>query len=192
MKKTLNIALILSILCGFCLTISSCEEEESPNGGNGNPSLAVPADFLPTNEDIDGWDTSGEMIEMQDGPELTDVINGGAEIYIEHGFVEGVHQNYTGTIQGLNKQLTIKIYDMGNSDDCTALFSDSRIIPPVNSPMNFGDEGRLDEGLLFAYNLEFRSGKYYVRLELDKSGVESEALSVIQIFASEVEYNISN
>ncbi|MBC8278096.1 MAG: hypothetical protein H8E46_07685 [FCB group bacterium] len=180
---------ILLALISLLGVISGCDES-----GESTSSLTVPADFLPKQGDIEGWTLGtnpGDLREAADYNSLYAIMNGGAETFINHGFTEGVHQNYYGSISGIQKMLSVLVYDMGDSTGAAELFHDTVIQPPSSSPLDYGDEGRLDEGGLFDYTMDFRQDKYYVELSVNKEGVESEALQVLQLFASEIENNMN-
>ena len=184
--KALNGVLFITLLIiigGLCV---SCDEDDDPSA-----SIVVPSDFLPKDGDIEGWE-KGETREADDYTSLYDIIDGGAEIYIDHGFVEGVHQNYNGSILSNNLTLELIIYDMGDTTGAYDIFHDAYVTPPSHSPQDFGDEGRLNEGLLSVYAIDFRKDKYYVKLSLMKAGIETESLQMLRLFASTVVSNMEN
>ncbi|NQS98539.1 MAG: hypothetical protein HQ591_08800 [candidate division Zixibacteria bacterium] len=184
----INISTIIIIVMSFIfLTIYSCEDSGSSS------TITVPADFLPKQGDIEGWTKgsgTGDYLEASNQSSLYDIIDGGAEVYITHGFLEGVQQLYYGDILGAGQTLTLFITDQGDSTGAYNLFHDAFITPTSHSPLDYGDEGRLNEGLLFDYEIDFRLDEYYVRLTLNKEGMETEALQVLQLFASAVESNM--
>ncbi len=189
-SSALKTLIAITIISNSLILLTSCEKEKNPTG-----SSAVPADFLPKNDDIQGWnkgDGQDDYREATDYSSLYDIIDGGAEVYINHGFIEGVHQNYYGSIQSSSKTLQLLIYDMGDSTNAYNLYHDPAIIPTSHSTQDFGDEARLDEGALFDYALDFRLDKYYVELTLNKEGNEVEALQVLRQFALAVESNMEN
>ena len=80
------------LLCmAVLIMVSGCGENE----GNVN-TLLTPADLLPDDNDISGWVTLGAYEEANDDNGLFDIINGGAEIFIDEGFVSAVFQIYRG------------------------------------------------------------------------------------------------
>ena len=177
----------IALLC-IILSICSCDSLN-----NSDSSVTVPSDFLPQQGDIEGWEKGtglGDYMEASDQSSLYDIINGGAEIYITHGFTEGVQQRYYGNVLGNERILTLFIADMGDSSGAYNLFHDFAITPTSYSPKDFGDEGRLDEGLLFDYVLDFRLERYYAELTLRKEGTEVESLQILELFALTVESNI--
>lgn len=189
MTKTIARFLIITVIfCCSLFLLSSCDKGK-------NPASSVPADFLPKEGDIEGWSKGSaddDYREATDYSSLYDIIDGGAEIYINHGFIEGVHQNYYGSIQGSEQILQLLIYDMGDSSNAYNLFHDPAIVPTSHSLQDYGDEGRLDEGALFDYVLDFRLNRYYVELTLNKEGLEVESLQMLRLFASAVESNMEN
>ena len=184
-KKCTVFLMIFSLM----IISSGCEEKN-----DSTTSLTVPADFLPKQGDIEGWTAGtnpGDFLEASDYNSLYAIIDGGAEVYNNHGFTEGVHQKYYGSISGVEKTLSVLIYDQGDTTGAYELFHDPAIEPGSSSPLDYGDEGRLDEEVYFHHVMDFREDKYYVELEVNNEGVESEALQVIQLFASEIVNNMN-
>lgn len=180
---------VFLVLFGLLIITFGCGKKD-----DSTTSLTVPADFLPKQGDIEGWTAGtnpGDFLEASDYNSLYAIIDGGAEVFINHGFTEGVHQKYYGSISGMEKTLSVLIYDLGDTTGAYELFHDPVIEPGSSSPLDYGDEGRLDEGVLFHHVMDFREDKYYVELEVNNEGVESEALQVLQLFASEIENNMN-
>ena len=84
---------IAGFLCIFALgiltLISGCGEG-SGDDNNGGKSLLSPVLLLPDDDEISGWKTMGAYEEANDYDSLYALINGGAQIYIDNGFVSAV------------------------------------------------------------------------------------------------------
>jgi hypothetical protein len=187
MPKLKSELIILILLYSTFTFIVSCKKDAQ------SPDVLVPSDFLPQQGDIEGWikgSGSGDFMEATNQSSLYDIIDGGAEIYINYGFTEGVQQLYYGTVLGSAQTLALFIADMGDTSGAYNLYHDPMISPTSFSIFDYGDEARLDEGLLFEYVLDFRIDKYYISITLSKEASPTESLQIIQFFASEVEANI--
>ena len=189
MSMYLRKCLVLIVLFSLLAVTFGCKDDEKSTS-----TLTVPADFLPKQGDIEGWTAGtnpGDYLEATDYNTLYAIIDGGAEVYINHGFTEGVHQKYYGSISGVEKTLSALVYDMGDTTGAYELFHDPVIEPGSSSPLNYGDEGRLDEGVFFYSVVDFRKDKYYVELTVNNEGVESEALQILELFALEIVNNMN-
>lgn len=144
-----------------------------------------PADLLPASGEISGWDkvTGPGNGEASDPPSLLNLIDGGAEIYIEYGFVEGVIQDYQGTIGSESSTLVLWIFDQGSAANAEELFDDERLNFSNLTPWDQGDEAVIDETLLFQIAIHLRAERFYLRVIIDKNDDEVTALATAQDFA---------
>jgi len=78
--------------------------------------------LLPDPFSLTGLQTAGEP-KIYSGEDLFEMINGGADIYLEYGFVKTVSQNYSG-LNG-NTSLRIEIYQMTDPDAAYGIFASS-------------------------------------------------------------------
>lgn len=171
--KSLSLAAFLITLCAGC-------SEDNPQ----QAATLRPADLLPASGEISGWD-KGDFVEMDDDAALLDEINGGAEIYIQHGFVEGVIQDYEGTIGGEAAILTLWIFDQGSASNAEDLFGEEGLNLGNLTPWEAGDEAVIDMAL-FHITIHLRADRFYVRVVIDKNDDEVAALATAQDFALSV------
>jgi len=57
-------------------------------------SLLTPIDLIPADDEISGWVKLGVYDEATDYDSLYDLIDGGAQIFIDNGFVSSAFQQY--------------------------------------------------------------------------------------------------
>lgn len=76
--------------------------------------------LLPDISNLPGLKTEGEP-KVFIGEDLFEMINGGAEIYLEYGFVKTVSQNYSGITNKSN--LRIEIYQMTDPEAAYGIFA---------------------------------------------------------------------
>ena len=159
------------------VVLSGCGEEE----GNVK-TILTPADLLPDDNDISGWLTLGAYDEANDSDGLFDLINGGAEIFIDEGFVSAVFQIYVGDMGTVR----LRIYDQGS--ETNALIVYERVALGFGIPWDgAGTEARIDESDL-TYTVEFWQKNFYVKVTIEER--TEEALNVAKLFASQVSIQI--
>jgi hypothetical protein len=103
---------ILSVLISTCLL---------------HVSLLAQTDIeslLPAPFELPGMQRAGEA-EIYEGEDLFDLINGGAEVYLEYGFRQVVSQNYTGINAKTN--LRVEIYEMTDPSAAFGILSFSSL-----------------------------------------------------------------
>ena len=164
----------------------SCKKD---NSDDNNTSTKTIEDLIVKNNEITGWSFSGTGWTANNITELTSQINGGAEIYQLHGFVEAISQAYQGTVNQNQVQLTIYIYNQGSNANAGELYNDP----------NLGFSGAIDwaigTGATAHYvrhglsqQLAFYRDQYYVLLDIAADSDES--LSIMQQFALNVDGKI--
>jgi hypothetical protein len=85
--------------------------------------------------------------------DLYKYLDGGAEAYLQRGFVALLHQEY----KAADVEITADIYDMGDPARAWGMYSAER--PADRRPIPMGREGYRDEGAL-----NFQQSVYYVKL----------------------------
>jgi len=75
--------------------------------------------LLPAQEELPGWKISQEPM-VYAGDHLFELINGGADIYLEYGFSQVVSVQYTDPSQNT---IQVEIYEMTDSDAAYGIFS---------------------------------------------------------------------
>jgi hypothetical protein len=117
--------------------------------------------LLPRDGEIEGWTTVGIPGVAVDSMSLYDFIDGAAVIYLEHGFVKAVFQEYEDTA---SVGLDLQIYDQGTPEGAWGLYHDPRIEDGDEMPLyDFGAEARVDTLGLFSLTVEFWRYNYFVR-----------------------------
>jgi hypothetical protein len=126
----------------------------------------TPGDLLPTNEEVSGWivdaSTTCATGEVTTSQGLYDAIDGGAGTYIDKGFIQGAFQGYTdGTAA-----FCIEIYDQTTPANAIELYT-ATAIGEYRVLTDLGDSARVDTLGLFSNMMEFITGQYFVRIQLD-------------------------
>ena len=133
--------------------------------------------LLPGGEETMPWQPKGES-ESYIGEELYNLINGGAEIFLEYGFSEAVAQEYSKETSSLR----LTIYQMRNPEAAFGIYSLNRMRKPTLP--GIGDEGVGDANYLC-----FWQNSYYVTLEAFP--LEQELKEALQRLASLVSTRIA-
>lgn len=182
----------LSVMFCLGLVIVGCEEDEGDNG-NGGTSIQI-VDLLPGDGIISGWNKGTEQNDFQEAYDeagLYAIINGGAQIYIDHGMESAVQQIYRGTIGTTAAELVLFITDQGNATNCENLYNDPNILPPVVTPLeNIGDEAQIDRSPPFHLSVFFRKDGFFVEITIEKAGDPDAAETIAMLFANNVDSNI--
>lgn len=156
MKKQIA-GLIILLLLGLTL--------ETPCYGRdpgSSKKIVEVTDFLPMDGDVPGWRQSGEMLKALNPGELYNHIDGGAGLYIGHGFRAYAGQIYKGSNE---VEIELAIYDQGSAKDARELYHDPLMKPDRSKTLeNLGEEARLDERELFCHVVEFIQGRFFIRV----------------------------
>ena len=170
----------------MCITIpivmSGCAEESGEGG-------KTPADLLPGDNDISGWAGVGAYEEANDYDGLFDLINGGAEAFIDNGFVSAAFQFYENCIGNVcsTALVHLSIYDQGSEANAMAIYD--RVATGIGIPWDgAGMEARIDEGGLATYMVEFWQRNFFIQVIIEEK--TDEALNIAKLFASHVSSKI--
>ena len=146
------------------------------------------ASLLPADGEIEGWKRFGEMFKASNDLELYKCVDGGAGLYINHGFQAYAGQLYRGP-EGL--EVEVAIYDQGSARNARGLYQDPLTkADPGKVLGNLGDEARIDERGLFVYGVEFIQDRFFVRV-LIQDRTEN-GLSIALLFAHHVSERIKS
>jgi hypothetical protein len=164
------------------VAITACSDKQT----TGNDDLMAIEDLLVKNNEIAGWTYFQTGWVANNISELTVHIDGAAVIYERHGFVEGAHQSYQGTIDDQTITLQLTIFNQGTQSNAKDTFEDPDIGLTGTTPWNggAGDEAHFK---LFglSYALSFYSGPYFVYLDIGYNTEES--LNILKQFALNVD-----
>jgi len=109
--------------------------------------------FAPAAGEVDGWSPTGEAAQY-DGPDLYELINGGAEVYHEYGFRSVLSQEYG---DGDGHYVSLELYEMTDATAAWGIYS-----------FRTGTRGETvdlgDAALLADYYLNLRRGRFFVTL----------------------------
>ena len=146
--------------------------------------------LLVKNNEIVGWSYTGSNWVANDFSELTIYINGMAEIYQRHGFVDAAHQTYQGKIDNIDRHLSLTIYNQGNESNALATYQDPDT--GLSEAVDWID-GAGQAAHYIRYNglsqaLTFYSGQYFVYLVINCDTDES--LNTLKQFALTVDSKI--
>jgi len=189
MKNTFLYFLILLLVLG-----TGCDKKEDNNDDNGNSGGTVLTieDLLIKDNEITGWPYSGVGWTANNITELTEQINGGAEIYQKHGFKEAAHQSYSGTIDNGTRTLELTVYNQDSDANAKATYEDPDLGMTGATPWDDGAAGTAAQYVRFgglSQKLVFYKGAYYVLIEINYDTEES--LNIIKQFALNVDGKIN-
>jgi len=142
--------------------------------------------LLPGNNEIPGWKHSEKILRAANEEELYKIFNGGASLYIQHGFRWFVGQSYKGP---KGTELEIYIFDQKSPQNAQDLFEDPFVKPSRMIEMaNLGEKARVDVSPLFSNGVDFVQKGFFVRVIIqDKT---EEGLDVAISFARSISNRI--
>jgi hypothetical protein len=118
--------------------------------------------LFPADDAIPGWKRSEKTLRASNEEELYRIFNGGASLYIQHGFRSFVGQSYKGA---KGKELEVSIFDQGTSQNTADLYENPFTKPTrIKEIANFGEKARIDMTPLFCYGVEFIQKGFFVRV----------------------------
>ena len=156
-------------------------------GVKGRPENLLGAmTFLPADDEVPGWNRSEKVLRALNEEELYRVFNGGASLYIQHGFHSFVGQSYKGP---KGKELEVYIFDQGTPQNAGDLFEDPFTKPSrVKDMANLGEKARIDESALFCYGIDYIQKGFLVRVIIQDR--TEEGLNVAISFARAISKRI--
>ncbi|KPJ73760.1 hypothetical protein AMJ52_03275 [candidate division TA06 bacterium DG_78] len=168
----------------FIFLFFSCPNEEGINPTE--PKDVI--ELLPLDNEISGWTRKGEMDVAENDEQLTDLINGEGQVFIDHGFVKFARQWYQGNVADATREIRLRIFDMGDTTNAKDVYDAVGI--GTETPWtdnNAGVEARIDETLLFDYKIDFWDDRFYVWVTI-KDEKTPVGLNVAKLFC----LNVSN
>jgi len=156
---------------------------------DGDGNLAI-EDLLVRNNEIAGWTYSGAGWTAGSISELTIYIDGKAEVYERHSFVEAAHQAYQGTIDAGTRTIDLTVFNQGNAAGAVDTFNDPDVGLSGATPWNDG-AGEAAHYVRYgglSQALAFYRGSYFVLLEVNFD--TEETLSILEQFAMNVDGKI--
>jgi hypothetical protein len=147
-------------------------------------------DLLVENNEITGWTYSGTGWVANNITELTTFINGLAELYQRHGFVEGAHQSYEGLIDNGTRILNITVYNMGTESNARDTYDDPEI-GPTGATVWIDGAGERAHYVRYgglSQILTFHRGSYFTYIDINYDSDES--LNIIMQFALNIDGKI--
>jgi hypothetical protein len=175
----------LSVMAVMLIFSWSCTKDP------GNNTTLTIEDMLVKNNEITGWVYSGAGWIANNGSELTQQIDGGAELYIKYGFTEAASQLYQGTINEISCEIGLTVYNLGTADNAVALFEDPDL--GLTSALVWSDNPAGVSAKYIRYSgvsqvLCFYRGCYLVYLTMSFDTEES--LNILKQFAYNVDEKV--
>ncbi|MBD3422432.1 MAG: hypothetical protein GF398_20145 [Chitinivibrionales bacterium] len=117
--------------------------------------------FMPAGGEVAGYSvqTAADCYSglVGDTAQLYPTIDGGADVYLQRGFVEGAYEGFTKD----NNFICIQIFDQGIKDSALSVFAERGGAASYEN-VNIADTSRLNTAAAFDYHLDFVNNKYYV------------------------------
>ncbi len=154
-----------------------------------NPEkLPATMNLLPSDDDIPGWKRSEKALSASNEEELYKIVNGGATLYIQHGFRVFVGQSYRGP-EGVEAE--VYIFDQGTAQNARGLYENALAKPGRDKEiLDLGEKARIDLTPLFSYGVDFVQNGFFVRVIIQEK--TEEGLEVALTFAHNISNRIKN
>ncbi len=135
--------------------------------------------LLPSDDEVPGWKRAEKLLRASNQEDLYRIINGGATLYIQHGFRTFVAQSYKG-VNGT--ELEVYIFDQGTPKNTEELYANPFAKPTrIKEIPNLGEKARIDITPLFCYGVDFIQRGFFVKVVIqDKT---DEGLNAAMSFA---------
>ena len=158
--------------------------------------LLEPYDLLPLDGEISGWQWDGSPSTASDQTSLYDLIDGGAEEFVERGFVSGVLHRYGGSLEGAAATVELFIADQGSESNARDIYEkrEDRLLFAEELNLMYASDARIDEATsLNGVILDYWQQRFYVQVGIDnrQAAPELARQTVIQ-FAENVSLAIES
>ncbi len=118
--------------------------------------------LFPADNEVCGWKRSENILRASNEEELYRIFNGGASLYVQHGFRSYVGQSYKGP---KGTELEVYIFDQGTLQNAGDLFENPFTKPSrIRDIANLGEKARIDMTPLFCYGVDFIQKGFFVRV----------------------------
>jgi hypothetical protein len=118
--------------------------------------------LLPADDEIPGWKRTEKLLRASNQEDLYRIMNGGASLYIQHGFRFFVAQSYKGS---KGTDLEVYIFDQGSSQNTEELYENPFTKPNrIKEISNLGEKARIDMTPFFCYGVDFIQKGFFVRV----------------------------
>lgn len=152
---------VLGILWALAGVFAATGAPDSSRAETPDPSLLL---LLPSSDEVRPWVPDAPP-EVAAGQELFALINGGAEIFLRHGFERAAVQAYS--LAG-GRHIQVEIYRMGTEGGATEVFL--RKAGATERPLAIGDAG-----IQGAYYILFRRGRFLVTVTAGDAEADAQA-----------------
>ncbi len=143
--------------------------------------------LLPGDDEVPGWKRSEKLLRASNEEELYRVFNGGASLYIQHGFRSFGGQSYRGP-NGLD--LEVYIFDQRTPRNAEDLYENPYAKPGrMKEIADLGEKARIDMTPLFSYGVDFILKSFFVRVIIQEKteGALNSALAFARLISKRIE-----
>ena len=151
-----SVSVLTAILIGLGVVLSPAAAADTAD-----PEILL---LFPTPEETRPWVPEGAA-QLAEGPELFSLIDGGAELFLRHGFERAAVQSYA--LAG-SRHIQVEIYMMRSTDGAASVFA--RKTSPGELPLALGDAGAGGE-----YYIVFRRGRFLVTVAAGDADADAKA-----------------
>jgi hypothetical protein len=136
----------------------------TPDGARADTDRSLQL-LLPSSDDVRPW-VPDAPAQFAEGEELFALINGGAEIFLRHGFERAATQTYS---HAGGRHIQVEIYMMGTADGATEVFRHKA--GATDMSLAVGDAGVRGE-----YYVVFRKGRFLATVTAGDDHADAQAM----------------
>ncbi len=130
----------------------------------------TPSDLLPGENEITGWTFVSDSCNSglaNDCTSLYDAIDGGADVYVDRGFVSGAYKGYTDGVHCI----CVEVFDQGTYENALSVYQYYGEFGGYEPISDIGDSAHIDKSLMYEYVIELVNGKFFIRLDCLKDDI---------------------
>jgi len=153
---TLRRSIFAIVLAAAALLVTAgCADGPPP----APPTADRPDGLLAAAAGIEGWELEDEP-QLYVGDALFELINGGAELYHQHGFVRAMAAEY---VDADGRTIALEVFEMADRGGAAEIYAEKT--GGWGEPVRIGDEAALE-----SYYMNARTGPYLITI----TGFESD------------------
>jgi len=146
MNRNLIVVLLVSVALVWT---TGCSEKPEPESNLAGQTSSLVAAAVP----LEGWRVTGEP-QVVVGDELFELINGGAELYHQHGFVQAMAAEYS---DDGGRDISLEVFEMRDAQGAQVVFAEKS--GGAGEALTVGDEAAFED-----YYLNARTGPYLITI----------------------------
>jgi hypothetical protein len=175
----------VALLSMLALGLPACSDDGDKPTADAAPAPCSSIALLPADNAVGDFTREGTPQEASTEKGLFDLIDGGAEKYIQNKWVCLAMVSYKSATAA--HTLEARLFDQTDAAGATAAYTATGSVDDVDITPVIGDAARGHENAVSdLYQADMRKGKYLARVIADKAAGKDDALSLLKAIAAAV------